>query len=290
VAVRVKDGIRDDHTSMSSAGVAFFAFLAFIPGLAALVSIYGFFANPADVKNRVDKLTSALPGDAKRLISDQLGRLVGRSNSALGVGLLVSLVIAVWAASSGIYHLAEAIGIAYDEDEGRSIIKRRLGALAMTMGLIFVGAIAIGALSLAARLGRSNAAVRWVASVGAWVVLAALFLGCIAALYRVGPDRDDPKWQWVTPGAVFALVAWIVISLAFRAFVANFGSYDKTYGSLAAVVVMLFWLYLSAFAVIVGAQLNSELEHQTARDTTVGTDQPRGARDAEVADSVGRRT
>ncbi|HKY14968.1 MAG TPA: YihY/virulence factor BrkB family protein [Microthrixaceae bacterium] len=290
VAVRVKDEMKDDHASLSSAGVAFFGFLALIPGLAALVSLYGIFADPDDVRARVESLTATLPTEARDLIEDQLTRLTGTSTASLGLGLVVSVALALWSASSGVAHIVEAINIAYDEKDERGPVARRGMALLMTLALVVVAGVAIAVTALLSQADDSSMALRWVLRLASWLLLAVAFVAALAVLYRHGPDRDEPKWRWVTPGALAALVGWIAISIAFRLYVANFGSYDETYGSLAAIVVVLFWLYLSALVIIAGAQLNAELEHQTARDSTKGPDRPLGARDAEMADTIGRRT
>jgi len=290
VLVRVKNEMRDDHSSLSAAGVAFFGFLAFIPGLAALVSVYGLLADPDDVADRVESMAAALPADAKQLLVDQLSRLASRSPSSLSVGLAISVVIALWSASSGMAHLAEAIGVAYDEEENRGMIVRRAMSLLMTVGLLVVGGVVVAGAAGVAAVSDTNEALGWVVQVAAWIVVALLFVAGLAILYRHSADRDEPKWRWATPGALVALVVWIVITIGFRLYVASFSSYDQTYGSLAGIVIMLFWLYLSALVIIFGAQLNAELEHQTAIDSTKGPDLPLGHRNADMADTIGERT
>ncbi len=289
VALRVKDDIRDDHTSLSAAGVAFFGFLAFIPALAAVISVYGLIAEPAEVRSQMEELFTALPTDARELLTDQITRLTESSSSSLGVGLVISVAIALWSASSGMAHLLEAINIAYGEDDDRGPVARRGIALVMTLGVLVVVGVAAAGFAAATSLGDSNEALRWIVRLATWAVAAALFIGVLAVLYRHGADRDEPRWRWVSPGAVAALVGWLAITVGFSVYVSNFGSYDETYGSLASIVILLFWLYLSAFVVIVGAELNAELEHQTGRDSTQGPERPLGTRDAEVADTVGVR-
>ncbi len=290
VLVRVKDQMRDDHVSLSAAGVAFFGFLSVIPGLAAFVSLYGLFADPNQVRSRVEQAFGALPSDARHLLTDQLSRLTESSKASLGFGLAVSLAIALWSSSSGVAHLIEAINLAYDEKQTQGFVKRRATALLFTFAVVVTGIIAVGGIGVAANIGGSNSFVQWVMRIVTWLVVALLFIVILSVLYRLGPDRDQPKWRWVTPGSVTALVLWVAISIGFQFYVANFGSYNETYGSLAAIVIMLFWLFLSALVVLLGAELNAELEHQTARDSTVGQERPLGARDAYVADTVGRRT
>jgi len=290
VALRVNADLRDDHASLSAAGVAFFGFLALIPALAAVISVYGLVADPEDVRSRMEELFTALPAEARDLLTDQITRLTDSSSSSLGVGLVISVAIALWSASSGMAHLLEAINIAYGERDSRGPLLRRAMALLMTLGVLVVVGFVVAGFGVAASLDDSNLAVRWLVRAATWVVAAAVFIGVLAVLYRHGPDRDEPRWRWVSPGAIAALVGWLAITVGFGAYVSNFGSYDQTYGSLASIVIMLFWMYLSALVVVVGAQLNSELEHQTARDSTRGPERPLGTRDAEVADTIGVRS
>jgi len=268
VAIRVKDDLRDDHVSLSAAGVAFFGFLALIPALAAVISVYGLVAEPADVQRRMNELFTALPAEARDLLTDQITRLTESSSSSLGVGLVISVALALWSASSGMAHLLEAINIAYGEQDQRGPVARRGIALVMTVGVLVVVGLAVAGFGAAAALDDSNTVVRWLVRVVTWVVAAAVFVAVLAVLYRHGPDRDEPRWRWVSPGAVVALVGFLAITVGFGVYVSNFGSYDQTYGSLASIVILLFWMYLSAFAVVLGAELNSELEHQAGRDST----------------------
>jgi len=289
VAIRMKDAIRDDHSSLSAAGVAFFGFLALVPGLAAMVSLYGLFSDPEQVKSRAEELFGALPTDARQLLTDQLTRITENSSTSLGLGLLVGLALALWAASSGVAHLVEAINVSYNETEERGPVVRRAMALTLTLLILVSAGVTIAVATALSGLADGSDALRASTTVATFLVAAAAFVLILSVLYRHSPDRDRPKWRWVSPGALFALVGWVVISILFRLYVDNFGSYNETYGTLAAIVIILFWLYLSAFVVLIGAQLNSELEHQTARDSTTGPDRPLGDRDAEMADTVGPR-
>ncbi len=276
VALRVKDDLRNDHISLSAAGVAFFGFLAFIPALAAVISVYGLIAEPADVRSQMAELFTALPADARELLTDQITRLTEGSSSSLGIGLVISLTIALWSASSGMAHLLEAINIAYGEKDERGPVAQRGIALLMTVGVLVVVGVAAAGFAAAASLGDSNQVVRWIVRLVTWAIAAVLFVGVLAVLYRHGADRDEPRWRWVSPGAVAALIGWLVVTVGFGVYVSNFGSYNETYGSLASIVILLFWMYLSAFVIMVGAELNSELEHQTARDSTRGPERPLG--------------
>jgi membrane protein len=286
VAKRVKQELRDDHSALSAAGVAYFGFLSLVPALAALVSVYGLFADPDQVRHRVQQVFGSLPADARRLLQSQLGRITDKPSGSLGLSLAISIALALWAASSGVAHLVEAIDVAYDEGEERGFVKRRGQALLFTVAGLVAVVVVTTVLAVVPDLAGDSGVAHALLLIPAWAVAAVVAVLLLAGLYRFGPDRDDPKWRWVTPGSVLAIVAWLVVSIAFQVYTANFGSYDATYGALAAVVLLLIWLYLSALVVIAGAQLNSELEHQTERDSTTGPERPLGTRDAEMADRV----
>jgi membrane protein len=286
VGRRVVAQLREDHVSLSSAGVAFFAFLAMIPALAAIVSIYGLFADPQQVQDAFGEATGALPQEARDLLESQLTSIVDRSAGALGIGVVTGLIAALWSASSGMAHLVEAVNLAYNEDEKAGFLKRRGRALLATIGAVVVAGAAVFAFRLIGGLETDQAAIRWLLGAAVWVGLAALFLAAMTLLYRHGPDRDAARFRWVTPGALIALLTWVGGSLLFQLYVTNLGSYNETYGALAAVVLLLLWLFLTAFAILLGAEVNSELEHQTAEDSTRGPEQPMGQRDAQVADNV----
>lgn len=201
----------------------------------------------------------------------------------LSLGVVVAVGAGLWAASSGTSHLVEAVNIAYDEDtDDRPFWKRRLLAIALTGWF----AVSLGAIVTTISIGAALAsgAVGVVVEGASWLLCGVIAAVALAGLYRYSPDRDEPEWTWVSPGAIFAIVAFLVVSIAFRVYVANFGSYNETYGSLGAVIVLLTWLYLTALVVILGAEINAESERQTRTDTTSGPDEPMGERDAVVAD------
>ncbi|MCJ7781916.1 MAG: YihY/virulence factor BrkB family protein, partial [Acidimicrobiia bacterium] len=211
------------------------------------------------------------------LAEQQLETVTGSSPTALGLAMLVSIVFAMWSASSGVTHLIEAINIAYGDDtDDRPFWKRRLLAIGFVLG--FVAFTITAVLTLRVLSGPLV--------VVALALIVAGGLAGFAALYRYAPDRDDPEWKWVTPGAVFAVVGWLVVSVGFRFYVARFSSYNETYGALGAILIVLIWLYLSAAVVIVGAEINTEVERQTAHDSTVGPSEPLGQRGAHAADDV----
>ena len=290
VLTRTRAEVKSDNVSLLSAGVAFYALLALVPGLVALVSIYGLAADPDQVTRQVSDVLSGAPAEARELVESQLRSITeGNEGSAL-LGLLLGVVLALWSASSGMAKLIAAINLTYDEEETRGLVRRRLVALGFTLGAIVFLAVAFGLVTLLpavlAEAGVGDVA-RVVLNTLRWPVLALGLLVGLAILYRYGPDREPGRWRWVSPGAVVATVLWIGGSLLFSLYTANFGKYNETYGSLGAVVILLLWLFLTGFSVLFGAELNSELERQTRRDTTTGRERPLGERDAYAADTVG---
>lgn len=284
IVLRVKDEAKIDHVSLSAAGVAFHAFVALVPLLIAVVSIYGLFADPSNVTRLVDRLGSSVPDELSQLIDQQLTNIVNADSGALSIGAVVGLLAALWAASSAMGNLMEAVNIAYDEDvDERPFWKKR--GIAILLTLLAIAFLAIVATILGFATGASGT-VGLVLLIIAAVVSAVLLMGVLAVIYRYSPDRDEPEWSWASVGAVFAVIGWLVASALFTFYVTNFGSYNETYGSLGAIVVVLLWMFISAFVIVLGAEINAEMERQTAHDTTRGADKPMGTRDAEVADEV----
>lgn len=293
IARRVRAEVRDDHVVLTSAGVAFFAFLALIPAMAAAVSIYGLVADPATVEQRARDLFASAPPEARRLLTEQMERVVGSSGGALSLGVVSGIVAALWSASSGMAHLLEALDVVYDEESAGSGLERRARALVATVVAVVTLLVAIGAIAVVgAVVGGADlpGPLAWLARVGSYVVAGTVAVGALSILYRHGPDRDRARWRWVTPGSVVAVLTWLVASMGLQLSAANAGSYGATYGSLAAVVLLLLWLLVSAAVVLLGAELNAELERQTARDTTQGPERPMGRRGAVAADTMGERS
>ncbi len=290
VLSRVRVEIKRDRVPLLSAGVAFFTLLALVPGLAALISIYGLVGDPSQVEQRVTDLMGAAPAEARNLVTSQARSILEQSNGATGIGLIVSIALALWSASSGMQHLVEAVNMAYDEEEGRGFLKLRAVALSLTVGLIvflLVAIVVIAALPALMADWGAPGPVRVLVGIARWPLLAGLLLTALALLYRYAPDRDQPKWSWVSPGAIAATVLWVVGSLLFSLYTANFGKYNETYGSLGAIVIVMLWLMLTAYVVIAGAELNAESERQTAVDSTKGHPESMGRRGAVAADTLG---
>ncbi len=278
-----------DNVSMLAAGLAYFAFLALFPALIAAVLLYGLLADPADVQRQVDSLSSALPADAASLLTEQMTSIASTSTGALGIGLIISVLGALWSVSGGVSNLINAVNVCYDEEESRGFFKLRGLSLLLTVGaILFMGiAVALVAVAPAVFDALSLGIVGTVLlQIGRWALLVILVIAGLAVVYRLAPDRDAPKFRWVSVGALVATVIWVAASVGFSFYVDNFGSYGKTYGALAGVIVLLLWLFISAYIVLLGAEINAETEQQTARDTTKGEDRPMGQRDAVKADSM----
>jgi membrane protein len=288
--IRVKDEIKDDNVALMAAGVAFYAMLAIFPAIIAAVTIWGLLADPATIQQQVTSFTSGLPEGASSLITDQVGSATQSSSGALGWGAAIGVVGALWSASSGTKGLMNATNSAYDEQETRGFLKVRGLALLLTIGAVFFTLIAVSIIAVvpailgAVGLGAvGENLIRW----GRWPLLAVAVMGGLAVLYRYATDRDEPRWRWVTPGSVIATVVWLLASAGFAVYINLVGSssYAETYGAIAGVIVLLLWFFLTAFSVLLGAEINAELEHQTTRDTTDGRAQPMGQRNAYVADT-----
>lgn len=279
----------EKQLSLLAAGVAFFGFLALFPALIAFTLVWGLAADPATITDQTSSLTAALPPEARELLVGQLQQLAAAPAQSLGWGLVLTLIIAIWSASGGVANLVTALNVAYEERSKRGFVAEKLLALGLTVAAIVFMALMVALIAgLPVVFGLVDVAgwQRWLIEVGRWLLIAALVMGALAMLYRVAPDRDAPRFQWVSVGAVTATLLWLLASAAFSVYVTFFGNYAKTYGALAGVVVLLLWLWLTSYAILLGAQINAESEEQTIRDTTVGPEQPLGQRGAVKADST----
>lgn len=287
ILVRVKDESKRDNVPLLGAGVGFYALLAIVPALVAVVSIYGLVASPADVQRQITNSLSAAPTEVRNLLEQQLTSIVESSRSSLGIGAAIGILVAIWSASSGMKHLMSAVNAAYDEEETRGFLKLRGTAILLTIGAVvaLIGAIGtIAILPAAMRAAGVGSTGRLIANIVRWPLLGVLMLIGLAVLYRYGPDRDQPKWGWVGLGSIFAVIGFLVASLLFSFYTANFASFGETYGSLGSIIVVMLWLMISATVIILGAEINAEAEHQTGYDTTEGEPRPPGDRDAYAAD------
>ncbi len=280
---------QEHNISLLAAGVAFYAFLALFPALISLVTLVGLVADPEQITAQVRSFTVELPQESQQLISDQLAVITGSSGGALTIGLAVSLLLALWSASSGTSSLMTAVNLAYDEKEKRGFLKLRGVALLLTLGAVVFLVLTLALIAVvpvvlqAVPLGPVGTVL---AQVLRWALLFVLVVVGLAVLYRVAPDRNSPKLRWVALGSMVAALLWLLGSAGFSLYVNTFGNYNKTYGALAGVIVLLLWLLLTCYVVLLGAEINSEAERQTARDTTIGEPRPMGQRGAVVADTM----
>jgi membrane protein len=292
IALRVKEETTRDNLSIIAAGVAFYAMLAIFPALAALVSIYGLVANPAQVSQHMASIGQVLPEQAYQILDQQLSSVAGSAGGALTIGAIGGLLLALWSAARGMKAMLLALDITYDEEEKRGFLRFNALALLLTLGAVLFILLALALIAiLPAILGQLGLpeTVQTLLVWLRWPLLGLLVILGVAVLYRFGPDRDQPRWRWVSLGAVLATVLWLVVSALFSWYVSNFGSYQETYGAMGAVVILLMWFYITAYAILLGAEINAEMEHQTEADTTRGAERPMGERDAHMADSRGRR-
>ena len=290
IAARTYKRTWDDNVGLVAAGVAFYGFFALLSLLGLIVLVYGLFADPRTVIEQMRSLTSILPADVVALIGNQLLTAVHSSQTTKGFGILLAAAVAIYGGTNGAVSVITALNIAYEEKEKRSLLRFYLLALSMTVIALVVALCAILGTAAVATLQhlmpQLPGVVLIAAKAGGYLLLVLLATAVAATLYRFGPSREDAKWKWITPGSQFAAVAWLLLTVAFGFYVSHLTNYSATYGSLGAVVALLTWLYLSAYAFVFGAELNSEIEHQTAKDSTTGSPVPMGERGAWAADNV----
>jgi membrane protein len=290
ILLRIWKNIGKDRVIVVAAGVTFYAILAVVPAIAALVALYGLFADPATIASHLDDITGLVPGGAIEVMRDQITRVTSQGSTTLGLTFIVSLLVSLWSANAGMKSLFDALNLVYNESEKRGFFKLNLMSLAFTVLTIVFVLLAIGALVVVpivlSFLGLGGAT-ELLVKIARWPALFIVVTLALAFLYRYGPSREKPRWRWLTWGSVFAGIAWLGVSILFSWYAENFGNYNKTYGSLGAIIAFMFWLWLSIIVVLIGGELNAETEHQTVRDTTTGAPKPMGARGATMADTVG---
>ena len=280
---------QEDNIPLLAAGVAFFGFMALFPALIALVTLVGLVADPARITEQVQSFTAGLPQASSQLISSQLSAITQSSGGALTAGLVISLLAALWSASSGTSNLMTAVNAAYEEKETRGFVKLRGIALLLTLGTVVFLVLTLALIAVVPVLLRAvplGPLGTVLAQLVRWVLLGALIVIGLAVLYRIAPDRNPPKFRWVSVGSLVAAALWLLGSVGFSLYINYFGNYNKTYGALAGVIVLLLWLFLTSYVVLLGAEINAQAEYQTARDTTIGAPKPMGQRGAVVADSA----
>lgn len=287
---RVYREINNDRLLAVAAGVVFYMLLALFPGLAALVSLYGLVSDPAVINAHLSLLTGVVPVGAVDIMREQVNRLAEARGGALSVGFLLGLGLALWSANGGMKAIIDALNVVYDEREKRSFVMLNLISFAFTIGSVVLAFVALAAVVV------TPLVLSWlgvdadtqVIALLRWPALLVAVLLWLAVLYRYGPSRTAARWTWLSVGSVLAAASWLAMSSLFSWYLSNFADYNATYGSLGAAMGMMMWLWLSVIVILVGGELNAEMEHQTAHDTTVPPHQPLGERGAVMADTVGK--
>ena len=290
ILLRTYEQMNNDRLLAVAAGVVFYGLLALFPAITALVSSYALFAKGSTINEHLSSLGSLLPGGAMDIVRDQADRVLAKGDVKLGTAFLFSFLLAVWSANGGMKAVIDALNVAYEEKEERGFFRLNAVSLAFTFGGLVAVLVAIGtivALPLVLAAIGLNSVTDAIIRYGRWPVLVLMTLFGLAALYRYAPSRRAPRWQWITVGSVFATLAWLAGSALLSFYLTNYAHYDATYGSLGAAIGLMMWMWMSTIVILLGAELNAEIEHQTAEDSTVGGNKPLGARDASVADTIG---
>lgn len=291
VLKRVKDDIGRDHVSLVAAGVAFYSLLAVFPAIVAVISLWGLLFDSQQISQQISSVSHLLPQQAAEIVRQQAQQASSGNSTGMGLAAIGGILLAIYSASRGIKGLMDGLNIVYEEQEKRGFLKKAAIILGLTLGAIVMAVVTLGTITavpvLVKMLGLGGV-VGTTINLLRWPLLLVVVMLTLGVLFRYAPDRKKPRWQWVRVGSVAAVLLWLIGSIGFSLYVRNIASYNETYGSLGAVVILLMWFWLSAFIVLMGAALNSELERQTQCDTTVGDDQPAGERGAHAADSVAK--
>jgi membrane protein len=291
VLKRTALGVSEDRVLTEAAGVTFYALLALFPALTALVSLYGLVADPNTISSELQQASGILPGGGMQIIEERTRSLAAQQSGALGFGAIAGILAALWSANAGTKALFDALNIVYDEKEKRGFVWRTVVTMSFTLaGIVFLmlALSSVVVLPVVLNVIGGGGALEWALRLGRWPLLFLIVTVALACIYRYGPSRERAQWRWVSWGGAFAAFSWLVFSIAFSWYASNFGSYDETYGPLGAVIGFMTWLWLSATVVLVGAELDAELERQTVADTTTGPERPMGQRGAAMADTVAK--
>ena len=281
----------NDRIPAVAGGVAFFSLLAVFPALAAFVSLYGLFSDVAVAREQLNILAGLLPPDALAFVGDQMLRLAEGRDGRLGLAFALGLALSLLSANAAMKALFDGLNIAYEEKEKRGFVRLNLIALCFTAGaILFVILVVAMVVALPVVLSMVHYSGRDPMWMLRWPLLLAVIMAALAGLYRYGPSRALAKWRWVSWGSVIAAILWLLASMVFSFYVENFGNFDRTYGSLGAVIGFLMWIWITVIVVLFGAELNAEIEHQTAVDSTTGHPEPMGRRHAKMADTLGKTT
>jgi membrane protein len=273
-----------------AAGMTYYSILAIFPAIAALVAIYGLFSDPTTIARHLDQLGGFLPGGAVDIAREQLTRVASKGSQTLGVTFLIGLGASLWSANAAMKSLFDTLNIVHDEEEKRGFAKLNALSLGFTIGGVIFILVALGSIVVVpvilAYVGLSQAG-DLLLRIGRWPAMYLVLALALAIIYRYGPSREMARWRWITWGSAIAALLWLIVSGAFSWYAANFGKFNETYGSLGAAIGFMTWLWISAIVILLGAEIDAELEHQTAQDTTTGSPNPLGRRGARMADTVG---
>jgi membrane protein len=287
---RTYQEIQNDRLLAIAAGVVFYALLALFPAITAGVSIYALFADAGTIGGHLAELSALLPSGAIDIVSEQVRRIVERGSEELTLGFAIGLGVAFWSANAGMKAIFDALNVIYCEDEKRGFIKLNLISMAFTLaaiGFVLTMFANVAVVPIVFKYVGLESGTAIIVRYGRWPALFVMGVLALLVLYRYGPSRESAQWRWLSVGGVFAAAVWMLASMAFSWYVANFGNYNATYGSLGAAIGLMMWMWLSIIVVLVGAELDSEIEHQTAQDSTTGVPLPLGRRGARMADTVG---
>ncbi|MCF2916064.1 YihY/virulence factor BrkB family protein [Pseudoalteromonas sp. Cn5-37] len=289
ISKRVYHNLSQDNLSFVAAGVAFYALLAIFPALAAIVSVYAYFASPTDIHDQLDKVIAILPASSRDIILLQVSDITQQSNKVLSASAIGTFLLTIWSSSKGCQALITACNITYHQRNKRQFLMALVVRFLFSLGAIVVALVAlliIGILPIVLNLVGLTELIDLMIQLITWPLLAIIFNLALAFLYRYAPHRTPAKWRWITPGSMLATLMWIIASIGFSYYVSQFASYNETYGSLGGVVIMLMWLYISAYIIIFGAAINASTEQQTLVDSTIGPEKAVGKRGAIVADRL----
>ena len=290
ILLRVYANISKHRVLALAAGMTYYSILAIFPAIAALVALYGLFADPRTIAQHLDQVGGFLPGGAIDVARDQLTRVASKGSQTLGLTFLIGLATSLWSASAAMKSLFDTLNIVHGEEERRGFLKLNAISLGFTIGGVAFLLAALGSIVavpfILGYAGLSEAG-DLLLRIGRWRAMYLVLTFALAVIYRFGPDREEPRWRWITWGSAFAALLWLAVSGLFSWYAANFGKFNETYGSLGAVIGFMTWLWISAIVILLGAELDTEMEHQTERDTTTGSPRPLGSRGARVADTVG---
>ncbi|RTL89363.1 MAG: YihY/virulence factor BrkB family protein [Hyphomicrobiales bacterium] len=291
VLARVYENIAEHRILAIAAGVTFYALLAIFPAIAAFVALYGLFADPAAISAHLNSLSGFIPAEGLSIIGEQIHRVAAQGATKLGATSIIGLLVSLWSANAGMKAIFDALNVVYQEKEKRGFFRLNavtlaftlfgMATVALSLGVMVAVPPALQALPLPGAVDTAIAFLRW-------PLLLVLIAFAISLVYRFGPSRDGPKWRWVSWGGALAAFLWLAASLLFSWYAANLGNFNETYGSLGAVIGFMLWMWASTIVLLTGAELNAEMEHQTAKDTTEGKSRPLGKRGAVMADTIGR--